>query len=243
MLGKVACACFGPDVEAAHPPAWVLPSRNHRVIYWAKPGEILHYGERSGEPERRASNLPYGLILIENQIIQEDDFLQKVATMRERVEMGQDIARDVARHWFEQGAFYFEGVAPAEEQLTAALERQRKTAERHIHLAVRSVAQNRAGNPGKPDYEPSDEAWAKKLGRQLPKTFEQLPSLPQEPAANPQETRLPCPECRELIIPGARRCKECGSQLPAGWETGEKGEGQDAKPEMAAASSVARKQR
>ena len=37
-----------------------------------------------------------------------------------------------------------------------------------------------------------------------------------------QTQRVPCPYCRELILPGAIKCKECGSSLARQWAPGSK---------------------
>ena len=136
MLGKVVCV--GSNEKRTFPKPYVPPGLNHRTYYWPGPGEILYYGERAGEPERRTSEFLYGMLVIENQMVREDDIIQREVTMRDRVEDGRGIAADIARRWFQLGSFQLTEEQPAEGQLEAAKERRRATAENHLHTAIRS---------------------------------------------------------------------------------------------------------
>lgn len=221
MQGKVICV--GSGDPRTFPKPYIPPNGNCRVYYWPGPGEVFYYAERAGEPERRKSALPYGMLVIDNLIVREDDIIQREVTMREVTVNGAERARDIARRWFHLGAFVPAEETPSEGEIAAARLCRRQHAESHLHVSIRSMQQNLAGKYGKAEYDPSDEGWAGELGRKLPRTFEQLPVVEKAAAqgvAQDGRERAPCPRCLEMIVVGAKVCKECGAVLLKDWEFG-----------------------
>jgi len=203
----------GPDSVVHTRPPSLGAFANGRWFDVPKWGKCLHWPEW-GLPMEDPSLIPVGA---EYSMLVIDDLIEKTVNAVVNVPPGAPpawventtntkghiVVADLANQWEKYGVVMIKGPLPTLEEIQKAKDNRAKFAKVRFQQSENRYRRGQAGRPGGiTEYSDADKEWANETGKKLPDTMAAAEDMEVE--------RVHCPDCKELIVRGAVKCRFCG---------------------------------
>lgn len=229
MIGRILCPGSGNPLTSPRSARY----ENGRAYRYPPPGKIYHYGIQDTAAIIADCDPRYGLLILDDYLIKElraQVIPLEMAMQNEfdtNLHSGLDRARDLAGRWSgrfpscDYGAILIKGELPTEEEIQRAISNRKLYAEQRLREVIKNQTLRLQGTRGmKAGYDPSDRAWAEEYGISLEGTLETMaekhplmPSPGDHSKQEPEDDRVPCPKCAEMIKPAALVCRYCETKF------------------------------